>query len=106
MGRIVLTLAIMAAAMWALAQPASGVTYAQTERAVALGPVKDNTLYEQPRGILSNGAGQHFFAGKTNSGVIKRGVIAFDITGSMPAGSTVTRVSLRSSCPERRPQTK
>ena len=58
MGRIVLTLAIMAAAMWALAQPASGVTYAQTERAVALGPVKDNTLYEQPRGILSNGAGQ------------------------------------------------
>ena len=60
----------------------------------SLGPVKDNTLYEQPRGILSNGAGQHFFAGKTNSGVIKRGVIAFDITGSMPAGSTVTRVSL------------
>ena len=84
----------MAAFVWALAQPASGVTYAQTERAVALGPVKDNTLYEQAGGILSNGAGQHFFAGKTNSGVIKRGVIAFDITGSLPAGSTVTTVSL------------
>ena len=30
----------------------------------ALTPSKDNTLYESAAGLLSNGAGQHVFAGR------------------------------------------
>ena len=61
---------------------------------VLLSPSKDNTLYEDPNGTLSNGAGGHFFAGRTNGGSIRRGVIAFDIEGSIPEGSTTTSVKL------------
>ena len=61
---------------------------------VLLSPSKDNTLYEDPNGTLSNGAGGHFFAGRTNGGSIRRGVIAFDIEGSIPEGSTITSVKL------------
>ena len=64
---------------------------------VTLGSSKDNTLYESLAGNLSNGAGNHFFAGKTgqNAGfLIRRGVIAFDIAGNIPAGSTINDVTL------------
>ena len=61
---------------------------------VLLSPSKDNTLYEDPNGTLSNGAGGRFFAGRTNGGSIRRGVIAFDIEGSIPEGSTITSVKL------------
>jgi hypothetical protein len=66
--------------------------YAQT--VVTLNPAKDNTLYENPEGSLSNGAGDHFFAGKTNGGFIRRGLLAFDIAGNIPQGATITQVSL------------
>src|SRR6266542_4915955 len=61
-----------------------------------INPVKDNTLYEYVPvdGDLSNGVGIHFFAGKTGEGHIRRGVLAFDIAGSIPPGSTITSVSL------------
>ena len=58
---------------------------------------KDNTLYEKADGSLSNGAGQYFFAGRTNQGVpesVRRGLIAFDIAASIPAGSTINSVTL------------
>ena len=59
-----------------------------------LGASKDNTLYQSVDGSLSNGAGQHFFAGKNNGGLTRRGVVAFNISGSIPAGSTINSVSL------------
>jgi Ca2+-binding RTX toxin-like protein len=59
-----------------------------------LAPSQDNTLYEHPRGALSNGAGEHFFVGTTDRGAIRRGVLAFDIAGRIPAGSIITRVTL------------
>jgi spore coat protein A len=55
---------------------------------------KDNTLYEIDAGQLSNGSGDHFFAGKTNDGYFRRGLIAFDLS-AIPSGSTITAVSLR-----------
>ena len=61
---------------------------------VLLSPSKDNTLYEDPNGTLSNGAGDHFFAGTTNGGSIRRGVIAFDIESSIAEGATITAVTL------------
>lgn len=59
-------------------------------------PSKDNTLYEYDpaEGDLSNGAGFHFFAGENAMGELRRGVLAFDIVGTIPAGSTITAVSL------------
>jgi hypothetical protein len=59
-------------------------------------PSKDNTLYEYDpaEGDHSNGAGFHFFAGENAMGELRRGVLAFDIAGTIPAGSTITAVSL------------
>jgi len=59
-------------------------------------PSKDNTLYEYDPadGDTSNALGLHFFAGKTAMGELRRGVLAFDIAGSVPAGSTITGVTL------------
>ena len=63
---------------------------------ININPSKDNTLYEYvpADGDRSNGIGDHFFAGKTGMGFIRRGVLAFDIAGSVPPGSTITSVSL------------
>jgi hypothetical protein len=59
-------------------------------------PSKDNTLYEYDpaEGDHSNGASLHFFAGENGMGELRRGVLAFDIAGNIPAGSTITAVSL------------
>ncbi len=61
---------------------------------VTLNPSKDNTLYQDASGALSNGAGQHFFVGNTNNDSIRRGIIAFDIAGNIPAGATINSVTL------------
>jgi len=61
---------------------------------VDIQPSKDNTLYEDLQGDLSNGAGIYFFAGKTAINELRRGLIAFDIAGSVPPGVTITDASL------------
>jgi hypothetical protein len=63
---------------------------------VVINPSKDNTLYEyDPKvGDTSNALGFHFFAGETGMGELRRGVIAFDISGHIPPGSMITTVSL------------
>ncbi len=69
-----------------LGPPPAGATFT---------PVKDNTLYENPLGQLSNGSGQYFFAGRTAvAGLIRRGLLAFDLTSGLPQGATVTSVVL------------
>lgn len=57
-------------------------------------PARDNTLYEDDGGSLSNGIGEHIFAGKTITGPARRAVIAFDIARSLPAEATVDSVIL------------
>jgi hypothetical protein len=61
-----------------------------------INPLKDNTLYEYvpADGDLSNALGFHFFAGETAMGQFRRGVLAFDIAGNIPAGSTILGVTL------------
>lgn len=63
---------------------------------ISINPSKDNTLYEynSSEGDLSNGAGFHFFAGENAMDEIRRGVLAFDIAGNVPPGSTITAVTL------------
>ena len=59
-------------------------------------PSQDNTLYEfDPlEGDFSNALGFHFFAGETEMSELRRGVVAFDIAGHIPPGSTITAVTL------------
>jgi hypothetical protein len=61
-----------------------------------INPIKDNTLYEfdAVEGDESNALGNHFFAGETAMGELRRGVLAFDIAGTIPAGSTILGVTL------------
>ena len=63
---------------------------------VNINPSKDNTLYEYDPldGDQSNALGFHFFAGETGMNELRRGVLAFDIAGNVPPGSTITAVSL------------
>jgi hypothetical protein len=61
-----------------------------------INPMKDNTLYEfdAAEGDHSNALGNYFFAGETAMGELRRGVLAFDIAGNIPAGSTILGVTL------------
>src|SRR5262245_14262993 len=57
---------------------------------------RDNTLYEQVGGALSNGAGEHIFAGMTaTTSLRRRALLHFDLSGSIPPGSTVTSARLQ-----------
>src|SRR5439155_5440654 len=87
--KILLTLMLTAA----LGCTAATLTMAAT---ISIMPSKDNTLYEYDpaEGDHSNGAGFHFFAGENGMGELRRGVLAFDIAATIPAGSTITAVSL------------
>lgn len=63
---------------------------------VSIPPAKDNTLFST-NGLTSNGAGDAVFSGRTGvlgGGVRQRAVLAFDVTGNLPADATVTSASL------------
>jgi uncharacterized repeat protein (TIGR01451 family) len=62
---------------------------------VTLTSVADNTLYQDPTGHLSNGAGTEMYVGTTKqtSNTIRRAVLRFDLS-SIPAGSTINSVTL------------
>ncbi len=60
---------------------------------ISIPSMRDNTLFAE--GALSNGAGEHMFAGKTSGDFERRALIRFDIAGSIPAGSVIQSVTLR-----------
>src|ERR1700675_148704 len=60
---------------------------------VLLSPQKDNTLYEDPAGQLSNGQGIYLFTGLTSVVGLRRGLIAFDLT-AIPANATIMDATL------------
>lgn len=62
---------------------------------VTIGSDRDNTIYS-PASNLSNGAGEHLFAGVSlHTSTTRRGLLRFDVAAAVPAGSTITRVDLR-----------
>jgi hypothetical protein len=62
------------------------VSFTQT---LILEPSRDNTLYESELGTISNGQGQHLFAGNTNNGDSRRAVLAFDLSVVPPLAEVV-----------------
>lgn len=66
---------------------ASGIT-------IQLNAAKDNTLYEDVNGSLSNGAGPGLFAGVTLSGDRRRALIMFDVAAELPESASITAATL------------
>lgn len=66
------------------------------QNVVELDASKDNTLYENNTSdaVLSNGVGQHFFAGVNGTNEKRRGLLYFDLS-EIPAGSQIENVELR-----------
>lgn len=56
-------------------------------------PSKDNTLYNEESGSVSNGSGPSLFSGETAFFGPRRAVLEFDLS-AIPAGSTIDSVSL------------
>ena len=61
---------------------------------VTLVSSKDNTLFEDGTGSLSDGAGVDMFAGQTAAVSNRRALIRFNLVGSLPPGSTITSAIL------------
>ena len=98
-----LAVAVLLAAIMTLAaavlssshKAAPSISAAPATLQTSLGAIKDNTLYQSSSGNLSSGVGEYIFAGRTSGGSLRRGVVAFDIAGNVPAGATITSVTLR-----------
>ncbi|MEZ0254191.1 MAG: PQQ-dependent sugar dehydrogenase, partial [Chthoniobacter sp.] len=67
------------------------IVQAQTAT-ITLQPVKDNTIFSESS-ALSNALG-NIYAGETNNGTFRRGLLAFDISGSVPAGAVISSVQV------------
>jgi len=74
----------------------AGVAPAQIPDSIDLPAVKDNTLYEDIGGAISNGMGGFLFVGRVGDiggGRLRRAVLQFDLSG-IPAEATITGVDL------------
>ena len=61
---------------------------------VQLEPARDNTIFEDASGGISNGSGDFVVAGNNGQGKTRRALLAFEVAAALPAGSTVTGASL------------
>ena len=61
---------------------------------VRLPAIQDATLYEQDDGLRANGSGEHLFIGVTNGHENRRALVAFDVAGSVPPGTTIASARL------------
>lgn len=84
----------MRARTWPLLAGLAAVAAPTSAEVVDIPAAQDSTLYEEPFGTLANGAGEYFFAGRTDVGLIRRGVIRFDIASAIPDGSVITGATL------------
>jgi hypothetical protein len=96
MNRIFVALLVLLLYVSITASPSYPWTVASGEETKVLQASKDNTLIESPTGELSGGMSPTFFVGRTGQAVggTRRGLIAFDIAGAIPAGSKIASVKL------------
>jgi hypothetical protein len=55
---------------------------------------RDNTLFEDIQGMLSNGAGPSIFAGNNSAQNTRRALVHFELAGAVPAGAAIDSVEL------------
>lgn len=70
----------------------SAAVVAQTTAVIPC--VQDNTLYEDPSGLLSNATGSGLFVGLTATPEIRRALVQFDVAASVPAGARILEAHL------------
>jgi hypothetical protein len=74
---------------------------------ITLPAARDNTLFLDPDGLLSSGAGAGIFAGNNSVSNTRRAVVFFDVVAALPALAVVDSVELRlnvNSAPNTDPQ--
>lgn len=76
----------------------AGVTARAHGEIITFAPTRDNTLFEDSTGTLSNGSGPSLFAGVTSSFGVRRGLLAFKLQGFIPADAIITRVEVTLYC--------
>jgi hypothetical protein len=82
------------ATLWVILTVALPLSWrAASADSVTINPLKDNTIFSESD-TLSNGEGQHLFVGRTLGGALRRALVAFDVAGSVPAGSQIDSVAL------------
>ncbi len=62
-----------------------------TNGSVTINPVKDNTIYGAGT-TNSNALGESYAVGNSNTGALHRALMAFDISGNIPAGASINSV--------------
>ncbi len=75
----------------------SSPLFAGSPETVTITSSKDNTLIQTASGNVSLGAAEQMYAGRVGpmgGGTRRRGVLAFDVASAVPAGATITEVSL------------
>ncbi len=70
-----------------------GHAAAHAQQAVDIPAAADNAIYSES-GDLSNGSGDHLFAGRNNSGNLRRALVRFDFEGMVPEGAAIDSVFL------------
>jgi hypothetical protein len=70
------------------------VSSAASADIVSIVASQDNTIFDDGNGTLSNGSGNHIFAGRTANQAIRRGLIAFKDLSAIPDGATIESVRL------------
>lgn len=67
---------------------------ASAQVTVQIPSARDNTLYDDGAGQLSNGIGPAMFAGTNAAGERRRALVLFDVAAHVPAGMTITGARL------------
>jgi len=62
---------------------------------IVLRPTRDNTLFEDENGSLSNGSGPGLFVGNNAAANTRRAVLRFDVASHLPDRARIERVQLR-----------
>ena len=66
-----------------------------TKNVLPIEAVTDNTLYQSVTGDRSNGAGPSIIVGKYGASSRRRGLVKFDVAGTLPAGALITDARLQ-----------
>lgn len=61
---------------------------------VVIGASKDNTLFQDAQGDVSDGIGPSFFVGRTGQANVRRALVAFDVAAVLPVEAIVDSVEL------------
>jgi hypothetical protein len=73
---------------------AGALTASASADTVSLAPSRDNTMFQDTTGSLSDGVGPVLFAGNNGQGFARRALLRFDVAGAVPPGAHVGAATL------------